>query len=375
MHVLADENIPLVREAFAAFGTVETRPGRAMTPEAVRGADVLLVRSVTRVDEALLGTSAVRFVGTATIGTDHLDVGALRRRGIAVASAPGSNAESVVEWVLAALLRTAAARGEALAGRTVGVVGVGQVGGRLAPRLEALGMTVLRCDPPRAEAEGTGHGATAFVPLAQVLDASDIVTLHTPLTVGGAHPTAHLVGARELARLRPGAWLVNASRGAVVDGAALLAALRSGHLGAALLDVFEHEPAPDPALVAAATLATPHIAGYSFDGKLNGARRLFEALAEWSGQAAAFDWDAAYALTPEDERPALDAPASGMDAVAETAALDARVRRLYDIAADDARFRATLALSTEADRAEAFARLRKTYPRRRAWGHYGAGVP
>lgn len=377
MRIVADENIPLVREAFSAFGTVETCAGRAMTPEAVREADVLLVRSVTRVDEGLLGGSSVRFVGTATIGTDHLDLGALHRRGIVVASAPGSNAESVAEWVVAALLRTAAARGEALAGKTVGVVGVGHVGGQLVPRLAALGMTVLRCDPPRAEAEGVGDGEEAFVSLVQVLDESDIVTLHTPLTTGGRHRTHHLVGAPELARMRPGAWLVNASRGAVVDGAALLAALRSGHVGAALLDVFEHEPAPDPALVAAATVATPHIAGYSYDGKLGGARMLFEALAAWSGQAAAFDWAQAYALTPEDVRPAAEVRSGDVptDPVEETAALDALVRPLYDIGADDARFRATLDLPSEADRAEAFGRLRKTYPRRRAWGHYGAGAP
>lgn len=364
MRLVADENIPFVAQAFAGFGEVEAVPARAITPALAAAADVLLVRSVTPVNAALLGGSRVRFVGTATIGTDHLDLPYLTDRGLVVASAPGSNAESVVEWVLAALVRTASRRGVDLLGKTVGVVGVGNVGGRLVPRLEALGLAVLRCDPPRAEAEGPA----GFVSLDEALEASDIVTLHTPLTKDGLHPTHHLIGSDALARMKPGAWLVNASRGAVVGNAALLASLRSGHTGMALLDVFEGEPVPNADLMHAADLVTPHIAGYSYDGKVNGARMLYDALAAWSGADPGFDWTNAYTLSPEDARTFGNQEASFAPSLRDA------VATLYDIGADDARFRATCGL-LEADRADAFARLRKTYPRRRAWTHYRDALP
>lgn len=368
MRLVADENIPFVAQAFVGFGTVEAVPARQLTPDLVRDADVLLVRSVTPVNAALLDGSRVRFVGTATIGTDHLDLPYLAGRGIAVASAPGSNAESVVEWVIAALVMISSrregvdgtrVRREPLAGKTMGVVGVGNVGGRLAPRLEALGITVLRCDPPRAEAEGPA----GFVALDEVLETSDIVTLHTPLVKDGPHPTHHLIGDDELARMRPGAWLVNASRGAVANNRALVESLRSTHTGAALLDVFEGEPVPDADLMRLATLVTPHIAGYSVDGKLNGARMLYDALSARSGADPGYDWADAYALAPEDRR-----------ALGEATTVREAVAALYDIEADGARLRATLDLA-EADRADAFARLRKTYPRRRAWTHYRDALP
>lgn len=363
MRLVVDENIPLARAAFAGFGEVRLLPGRAITPEAVAEADVLLVRSVTRVDAALLAGSPVRFVGTATIGTDHLDLAWLEAQGIAHASAPGSNAASVVEWTIAALACTAARRGVDLRSRAVGIVGVGNVGRRLDAALARLGVPTLRCDPPRAEAEGP----EGFVSLDRLLAEADVVTLHTPLTRSGPHATHHLVGAEALARMRPGAWLVNACRGAVVDGGALLASLTSGHTGAALLDVFEGEPLPAPGLVRAAEIATPHVAGYSYDGKLNGARMLYDALVAFTGTDPGFDWAAAYALTPEDARPVVlpETPPRADD-------LHRLVAPLYDVAADDARLRATLALP-DAARAEAFARLRKAYPRRRAWRHYGLG--
>src|SRR5690606_16265400 len=232
LRVLADANVPFADEAFGRYGPVRRLPGRAITRTDAAEADVLVVRSVTPVGAALLAGTPVRFVGTATAGTDHVDEGWRREAGVAFASAPGSNAESVVEYVLAALLALAAERGEGLRGRTLGVVGAGQVGGRLIPRAEALGLRVLASDPPLAEAAGARGAAAAFVPLSQILAEADVVTLHTPLTRPLApHPTFHLVGAAELAAMRPGAWLVNAARGAVVDGAALRGALEAGRLG------------------------------------------------------------------------------------------------------------------------------------------------
>ncbi|MEM0963510.1 MAG: NAD(P)-dependent oxidoreductase, partial [Bacteroidota bacterium] len=174
LRIVADANIPHVADAIGPFGGVRTRPGRAITRSDLKQADVLLVRSVTQVDAALLDDTPVRFVGTATAGTDHIDAEALRQRGIAFASAPGSNAASVVDYVIASLLAVAAERGERLSGRTLGVVGVGEVGRRLVPRARALGLDVVVSDPPRSQ-----RGEMASMPLDALLQVSDIVTLHT----------------------------------------------------------------------------------------------------------------------------------------------------------------------------------------------------
>ncbi len=362
LRILADENIPLVRDAFGGLGVVGLLPGHRITPEAVREADVLLVRSVTRVDAALVAGSPLRFVGSATIGTDHVDRAALRARSIAFAHAPGSNAESVVEYVLAALLRLAASRGEALRGKTIGVVGCGNIGGRLAERLTAFGARVLKNDPPLAEhaaQTGTPHD---FVSLAAVLAEADVVTLHVPLTREGAHPTHHLFDKTTLDRLKPGAWLLNTARGAVVANAALSEALRQRRLAAAVLDVWEHEPTPDPALLRRVDLATPHIAGYSYDGKMQGAIMLYHALIRQLDLQSTWDDTAALAPGPDDHL-ALTPPEA---ALPETAWLDALARRLYDLPADDARLRGLLDRPSE-EHAAFFSGLRKQYPRRRAF--------
>ncbi|WP_278421546.1 NAD(P)-dependent oxidoreductase, partial [Stutzerimonas kunmingensis] len=177
---------------------------------------VLLVRSVTRVDREMLEGSAVRFVGTCTIGTDHLDLDYFEQAGIEWASAPGCNARGVVDYVLGSLLALSEVRGEALARRRFGVVGAGEVGGRLLEVLRGLGWDVRVCDPPRQVRE-----AGDFVSLDEILAECDVISLHTPLTLGGDWPTFHLFDQARLSRLRPGTWLINASRGAVVDNAAL----------------------------------------------------------------------------------------------------------------------------------------------------------
>ena len=357
LRILADANIPHVADAFGALGAIRTLPGREITRAALAETDVLLVRSVTQVDGDLVRDTPVRFVGTATAGVDHVDRGALEGAGIAFASAPGSNAASVVDWVLAGLLAVAADRGETLAGRTLGVVGVGEVGGRLVPRARALGLGVLACDPPRA-AEGAG----GLVEWAEVLDRADIVTFHTPLTTPSesAWPTLDLV--HDPGQLRPEAWLVNAARGRVMTPQAALALATSRPV---LLDVWPREPSPAPDLVEAVALATPHIAGYAVDGKTAGTRMLADALRQWlaaSGETAA-PWDASGVLAAPD---ALAAPAGGSD----TAWLDALARQATDVRADDARFRAALAGATGDERAAAFADLRKTYPARREMSTY-----
>ncbi len=366
LSLVVDANIPFARTAFSAFGDVAVLPGVDITREAVEGADVLIVRSVTRVDRSLVQHSGVRFVGTATIGTDHIDLPYLTGRGIAFASAPGSNAESVVEYVLAALLTLAVRHDRPLRGLTAGVVGVGNVGRRLAPRLRALGMDVLLCDPPRALEEG----AEAFVVLETVLEKADLVSLHVPLVLEGPDATQHLLNQKTLARMKNGAWLVNAARGAVVDNAALLEALERGPLGAAVLDVWENEPTPLPALVARADLATPHIAGYSFDGKVAGTVEMVRALERWSGISS--DWDVATALAPSPDD-ALTLHASAAD-LPEHAYLHTLAQQMYDIEADDTRMRVLLDLPAE-DHAAYFRALRRDYPRRRRWGLFGLDAP
>lgn len=351
MKILVDENIPLARELFARFGEVVARPGRTLAEADVRDADVLLVRSVTRVDAALLAGSRVRFVGTATIGTDHVDLDWLRAQGIAFASAPGSNAMSVVDYVTSALLELADRHGITLAGRRAGIVGRGNVGGRLQARLQAMGLQVLACDPPLAEA-----GQTGLVELAAIADC-DIVSFHTPLVREGAHPTHHLGDAALLARLRPGAIVLNTSRGAVVDNAALREALDRRDDLLAVLDVWEGEPRPDPALVARVALATPHIAGYAYDGKLRGSAMLHDALCGFLGERPGLALDA---LVPAAARQVID-----LAALAPRRAIDL-VRASYRIGEDDAALRASLRGGGGDDaRAAAFDRLRRDYPLRR----------
>lgn len=371
LRVLADENIPRIAEALAGVADVTLRPGRAIRGTDLRGVDALIVRSVTRVDEALLAGSSVRFVATATIGTDHIDRDFLKQANppIGFASAAGSNANSVAEYVVAVLLELAVARGEALEGKTLGVVGCGNIGRCLAPKAEQLGMEVLRNDPPLERAGVPGP----WTSLQELLAHADAVTLHVPLNRGGQDNTVRLIGAEQLAAMKSGAWLINSARGPVVDNAALREALAAGQPAAAVLDVWEREPDLDRALMERVEIATPHIAGYSLDGKLNGTRQVAEALAAYFGVTLA-PWDPAL---PAPDRPFAPPPPS---ATREEALL-AAVRASYAPREDDARLRAGASLSQEEWNAH-FDRLRKEYPpRREFWAHalpradFPLGVP
>jgi erythronate-4-phosphate dehydrogenase len=363
--IVADENIPLVKNAFEALGTIHVAPGRSITAADAQDADVLLVRSVTGVDAALLDGSDVQFVGSATIGTDHIDRAYLQERDIAFAHAPASNADSVADYVIAALLRLAVRRGTTLRGKTVGIVGHGNIGSRLARRLPALGLEVLANDPPLAEAAEAVGEPHDFVALDTVLNAADIITLHVPLTTDGPHATHHLFDEKALRQIQSGAWLLNTSRGPVVDNTALRRVLDDGHLGAAVLDVWENEPTPDPELIRRVDLATPHIAGYAYDGKVRGTMMLYEALCDYLDVPAT--WSPKAALKPDDGHPLVATPPD--PALPEPEALDHVVRSMYEIRADAACLRATLdALPDE--RGAAFSRLRKEYPRRREFSRF-----
>jgi erythronate-4-phosphate dehydrogenase len=353
MLILADENIPFARDAFGSLGDVRLISGRAMTAPAVRDAELLLVRSITRVDRALLEGSRVRFVATATIGTDHVDEAWLREAGIAFSAAPGSNANSVGEYMVCALLTLAARQGRPLAGRSIGIVGVGNVGTRVEAKCRALGMKALLNDPPLQRRTGDPK----YRPLDE-LSGCDFITLHTPLEKGGPDPTWHLADARFISRMRPDAVLCNAGRGDVVDGAALLAALESRRVAGAVLDVWAGEPGIDPALLGRVDLATPHIAGYSYDGKVNGTEMIYRAACAHLKTAPR--WDRAACMpAPEFPELALDAAGRPDEAVLREAAL-----RLYPIHRDDEGLRRLAALPAD-KQGRYFDKLRKDYPVRR----------
>lgn len=273
MKIVADSAMPLVAELFSSFGEVITLPGREIRAADVADADVLLVRSVTLVGQRLLGNSPIRFVGSATSGVDHVDLGCLSARGIVFANAPGCNAQAVVEYVLSVLCGCRPGwRGESF-----GIIGCGSVGRRLYQCLRALSVH-CRVYDPLLPAEGNPD----LVAFDEVLQA-DILCLHTPLTVNGTHPTFHLLDSFALPRLRRGAMLINAGRGAVVDNRALLERLRSGADLQVVLDVWEAEPAIDVELLNLVALGTPHVAGYSHEGRLKGTLMVHDAFCRWLG--------------------------------------------------------------------------------------------
>ena len=352
MLIVADENIPLIEEFFASFGEIRRLPGRQITRADVHDADVLLVRSVTRVDRELLEGSAVKFVGTCTIGTDHLALDDFEHAGIQWASAPGCNARGVVDYVLGSLLTLADIEGADLAQRTYGVIGAGEVGGRLVRVLRDLGWKVQVCDPLRQATEGGD-----YVSLEQIIEQCDVISLHTPLSKSGDFATWHLLDEARLNRLKPGTWLINASRGPVVDNAALRNVLNAREDLQAVLDVWEGEPQVDVELADLCVLATPHIAGYSLDGKQRGTAQIYQALCAFLGQ------------TPQvqlaDLLPAPWLAKVELSANSDQAwALAMVCRGVYDPRRDDADFRRTLTGPVDQQK-QAFDGLRKHYPVRR----------
>lgn len=352
MRILADENIPLVEAFFADFGSIRRMPGRAIDAAAVKDCELLLVRSVTPVNQALLQGSAVRFVGTCTIGTDHLDLAYLQASNIAWSSAPGCNARGVVDYILSSILTLAEDAGVDPASRHYGVIGAGQVGGRLVKVLQGLGWSVKVCDPPRQRSEGGD-----FVCLEEILGSCDVISLHTPLQREGDDATWHLFNAERLAALRPGTWLLNASRGAVVDNAALLCTLQQRSDLQVVLDVWEGEPQADPVLAQYCRLATPHIAGYSLDGKLRGTEQIYQAVCGFLKQPVVHRLQS---MLPPQALPSL-VLGEGAD---PRWVLPALCRLVYDPRRDDADFRRSLQ-GGEQQRRLAFDALRKNYPVRR----------
>jgi len=347
--ILVDENMPYARDLFARLGEVTAVPGRPIPVEELDDADALMVRSVTKVNSQLLDGKNVRFVGTATAGTDHVDQDYLAQAGIAFSAAPGCNAIAVVEYVFSALLMLAERDGFQLTDRTVGIVGVGNVGGRLQKRLEALGVRTLLCDPPRAANGEPGD----FQPLDKLVEEADILTFHTPLYKDGPYKTWHLADEALISRLKPGAILINACRGAVVDNAALLKCLEAGQKLSTVLDVWEPEPELNVALLEKVDIGTAHIAGYTLEGKARGTTQVFEAYSAFIGKPQQIALDTLLPA-PEFGRITLHGPL-------DQATLKRLVHLVYDVRRDDAPLRKVAGVAGEFDK------LRKHYLERREW--------
>lgn len=357
MKIVCSTNMPFVQEAFSTLGECRVQEGRHLTAADVKEVDLLALRSTTKVDRALLEGSKVRFVGTATIGTDHLDLAYLGQAGIHWCFAPGCNANSVSEYIVAALLTLGERHGFVLEGKTLGVVGVGNVGSRVVQKAQALGLRVLLNDPPRERQEG-GAGGTRFASLDQVLAESDIVTLHVPLTRSGPDKTHHLADETFFRKARKGLILLNAARGPVVATPALLKALDEGKVSHVVLDTWEGEPVCPLDAMGRVDLGTPHIAGYSFEGKVMGTVMVYREACRFLGRPASWSHEP---LMPPPLVPAVTVDAAGRT---DESVLREVVRKLYDIEADDQRFRAT-AVSDNTQRGRLFDALRKDYPMRR----------
>ncbi|WP_299196808.1 4-phosphoerythronate dehydrogenase [uncultured Amphritea sp.] len=348
LNIVADENIPALERLFGHLGQIHKLPGRTIQNSDLQQADLLLVRSVTRVDQPLLDNTPVRFVGTATIGMDHIDTDWLKANGIGFSSAPGCNADAVAEYVISNLLLVAAEQNFSLTDKVVGIVGVGNVGRRLQQRLADLGVKLLLNDPLRADA-----GEAGFIGLSALLEQADIICLHTPLTHSGAHPSYHLLHEQNLHMIKPGAILLNAGRGPVIDNKALLHWHQQRADVTLVLDVWEDEPVVDSHLAQRARIGTPHIAGYTLDGKIRGTWMLYRAFCLQQG------------ITPEIELsdclanagPAPEILLEGSETLTDI------VHAIYQPEADFQRFMDSL---VDADAQPlAFDLLRKNYPVRR----------
>ncbi len=354
LNIVADENIPFVHNFFDSFGVVKLLPARQITQSEVLVADVLLVRSVTNVNSGLLENSKVGFVGTATIGTDHIDTNYLKESSVFFTNASGSNAESVAEYVIASLLVTSQRKGLELSGKSIGIIGVGNIGSLVDAKAKALGMNVVLNDPPKQRETGD----QIYRPLSEVLRC-DFITCHVPLNKTGQDCTIHLIDEAELAQTSDNCVILNTSRGPVVNNSALKCWLKDNPSCSAIMDVWENEPRPDTELVNMVDIVTPHIAGYSFDGKVKGTNMLYDSLCSFTGTASDVCIDD-FMPAPMPSEVVINLTAC----VSLESALAYAVTSVYDICTDDRMMREIVKLpSTE--QGVYFDHLRKHYPVRR----------
>ncbi|MGQ1945689.1 4-phosphoerythronate dehydrogenase [Geofilum sp. OHC36d9] len=345
MKIVADDKILYIKGALEPYADVVYKEGKAITAEDVKDADALLVRTRTKCNGELLSGSSVQMVATATIGTDHLDTTWLEGAGIEWANAPGCNSGSVRQYI-ASILSHLILDGVNPANTTLGIVGVGMVGSKVAQLAGALGFKVLLNDPPRARREG----ADLFTPLHDLLKQSDIVTFHTPLNMAGPDKSFHLLDSSTVKLLKKGAVVINSSRGEVTQTEALLHGLEQGIISRLVLDVWENEPNINPVLHGRVWFGTPHIAGYSADGKANGSTMAVQAVSR-KLNLPTVNWQPSHVPMPDNTTiPAPNSIDTPLQMVAQA------ILETYDIADDSERLRRTPDL---------FEQLRGSYPVRR----------
>ncbi len=346
--------MPFAKEVFSSLGNVRLIDGPAITPDDIRNTDILAVRSTTRIDRNLLQGSRVKFVGTATIGTDHMDTGYLEKSGIRWCYSPGCNANSVSEYLVSALLFLAAKKVFEPSGKTIGIIGVGNVGSRVCNKARALGLNILCNDPPRAEKE---HGlGPEFVSLDVLLSKSDIVTMHVPFTRSGSYPTIQMADKAFFSKMKQGAIFANAARGGIVNSADLIGAMDSGRISHSIIDTWENEPFYDTSLLDMVDIGTPHIAGHSLEGKVEGTVMVYREACRFLGVEPQYDTNS---LLPPPETSRL-IPGGAADSDWEM--LWKAVKTVYDITVDDHALRNGPA---DQRRADHFRALRKNYRTRR----------
>lgn len=351
MKIVADENLAFTDYFFAEFGEIQQKAGRSLSHDDVQDAEALLVRSVTKVNPQLIQNTQLKFVGSATIGTDHLDISAIEAQQIAWSNAAGCNAQAVAEYVITALLKLNPTLLSQNNQFTLGIIGLGNVGSRLAYMAKLLGWNVIGYDP------FVQHENIQQVELEELLKNSDAITTHVPLTKSGEYPTYHLINAETLAMVKPETILINSARGPVIEEAALIQDILQTKRKV-VLDVFEHEPEISEQLLDLITIVTPHIAGYSLEGKARGTQMIYEAFCK------TFDYPAHKKF--ESQLPACDQYFYG-NSIKQT--LKEHLTDIYDISRDDQNLRACLK-DGKVDQ-KAFDYLRKTYPLRREWAAHG----
>jgi len=350
MKILIDENMPYAEALFSQLGDVVLKAGRQMTAEDLIDVDALMIRSVTKVNDAFLKkANKLKFVGTATAGMDHVDQILLSDRGVFFTAAPGCNKVGVAEYVLSSLMVLGQQNGFSIFDKTIGIIGVGQVGSYLYDCLTGIGIKVLLNDPLKQLEGDCRH----FTPLDELTESSDVITLHTPLTQSGDWPTYHLFDEERLNKLRANQILINAARGPVVDNQALKIRLEQNDGFTAVLDVFEYEPEVDLSLLPLLAFATPHIAGYGLEGKARGTTMIFNRYCQFIG--------AEQKSNPIDLLPVAPISEVVLSKPWDEPVLNSLVQLIYDIRKDDALFRRNIGTLG------AFDKMRKEYWDRREY--------
>jgi len=354
MKLVVDENITFAEEAFSQFGDVLLINGRQITNDILQNTNALIVRSITNIDENLLQNTNINFVGTATIGIDHIDTNYLNENNIVFADAKGCNADSVAEYVFTALLKIAADNKHTLKNKSIGIIGVGNVGSRVLKYAEALGLKVYKNDPPKQRA-GEGNN---YVSLEEAMQA-DIITLHVPLNKTGIDKTFHLIDEKKLNEIRNNTIIINSSRGAVIDNKALLNIVDKKCFKI-ILDVWEGEPSVNTNLLQKVFIGSAHISGYSLEGKVNGTKMIYDALCRFTNQLN--DWEP---KLPPIENNVIDV--SSVKSVEEK--LHLIFKQIYDIEKDDSEMREMIEMDNNSKAAH-FDNLRKEYHLRREFNNY-----